>query len=158
MQKNKQTGFTLVEMLVVIALIALLATAVLVSVNPARQFKFARDTERKAHMATILNAIGQNMAEHGGKLVCGSASSYSFPPTLAVIASSSSDPDAFDLAPCLVPTYLIKIPVDPSASGTHYISASDYNSGYRITEDSLGHVTLTSKSEIDPSLDITLTR
>jgi len=66
-------GFTLVEMLVVIGLIALLSSVVLVAVNPIRQFKLARDSARSAHLVAILNAIGQDMAENKGQFYCGTS-------------------------------------------------------------------------------------
>jgi prepilin-type N-terminal cleavage/methylation domain-containing protein len=37
--KNNKKGFTLIEILVVIGIIGILATVVLVAVNPSRQFK-----------------------------------------------------------------------------------------------------------------------
>ncbi len=153
--KNKR-GFTLIEMLIVIGLIAHLATAVLVAVNPARQFKFARDTERKAHLATILNALGQNLAEHHGIFTC-SGSSTALPSTALYITSVPGG-SSFDLAPCLVPEYLAKMPVDPGLPNAHYVSVTDYDTGYTIAQDTYGHITLQAESEMDPSTGITVTR
>lgn len=53
-QKNK-TGFTLIEMLVVIAVIGLLATTVLVSLNSARAK--ARDAQRLANKKQVITAL-----------------------------------------------------------------------------------------------------
>src|SRR5260221_13270921 len=63
---NSNRGFTLIEILVVIGLIAILAVIVLVAVNPARQFAQGRDTQRTSNVSTILSAIGQRMTENKG--------------------------------------------------------------------------------------------
>lgn len=42
--KGGKKGFTLIEILLVMGIIGLLATVVLVAINPARQFAQARDT------------------------------------------------------------------------------------------------------------------
>jgi len=58
-QVREQEGFTLIEILVVIGMIALLAAIVIVAINPARQFAQGRNTQRTSNVNTILNAIGQ---------------------------------------------------------------------------------------------------
>ena len=68
--KEIKKGFTLIEVLVVIGILAILATVVLVAVNPARQFKIARDSQRTANVTAILNAIGQNMTDNRGLFSC----------------------------------------------------------------------------------------
>jgi prepilin-type N-terminal cleavage/methylation domain-containing protein len=154
---RKSSGFTLIEMLVVIGLIALLATSVLVAVNPSRQFKFARDTQRKAHLATILNAIGQNMSEHEGVFICDGVA-HSFPQGQPAFIKSGSGSSTANLAPCLVPTYLSKMPFDPSDASALYTDNDHYETMYKVVQDSNGHLTLTASSEIDPDNAITITR
>lgn len=53
--KNK-TGFTLVELLIVIALIAILSVAVLATINPIEQSNKARDAKFKNDAAEVLSA------------------------------------------------------------------------------------------------------
>jgi prepilin-type N-terminal cleavage/methylation domain-containing protein len=50
-------GFTLIELVVVIGILAVLLTIVLVAINPARQFKQANDTKRRSDVNAILNAV-----------------------------------------------------------------------------------------------------
>ena len=52
----KRTGFTVVELLIVIALIAILSVAVLATINPIEQSNKARDAKFKNDTAEVLGA------------------------------------------------------------------------------------------------------
>jgi len=54
--KVKNLGFTLVELLIVIALIAILSVAVLATINPIEQSNKARDAAQKNDAAEVLGA------------------------------------------------------------------------------------------------------
>lgn len=139
---SRRKGFTLVEMLVVIGLIALLSTVVLVAVNPARQFQSARDATRHAHLSALLNSISQNITEHQGVFAC-NGSPLSFPSSTTTIGSGVGE---FDLEECIIPTYLSAMPADPNEGE------------YAIKEDANGHLTLIAESEVNPGSKILLTR
>jgi len=125
--ENKK-AFTLIEILLVIGIIILLAGAIIVAVNPGRQFAKARNTKRKTDTTAILNAIVQNMVDNQGSWKCNAVPSL--PTTTTVIAT----PGGVDLAPCLVPNYLPKMPLDPQ-QGTQDQATGAYNSGYNLRYD-----------------------
>jgi prepilin-type N-terminal cleavage/methylation domain-containing protein len=54
---NKIKGFTLVELLIVIALLGVLAAAVLAAINPLEQANRARDTRMRSDASQLLAAI-----------------------------------------------------------------------------------------------------
>jgi len=65
--KDKNQGFTLIELLIVIGIIAILAAAVIVSINPGQQFEQARNTTRWNHINSLTNALyGYTVEEQGG--------------------------------------------------------------------------------------------
>lgn len=145
-------GFTLIEVLIVIGIIAILAAMVLVAVNPARQFKIARDSQRTANINAILNAVGQNISENTGTFKCGGAVS-TIPSSATVMENSGG----FDIASCLVPDYISALPFDPDKSGAHYTSVSDYDTEYSIVQDTYGRITISAAGEMSSST-ISVTR
>jgi type IV pilus assembly protein PilA len=148
-------GFTLIEVLVVIGIIAILATIVLVAVNPARQFKLARDSQRTSNVNTLLNAIHQNMAEHKGVLVCNGITK-DIPITPRTVKSATTTPDnEGDIADCLVPDYVSALPFDPSMAGAHFTDSNDYNTGYQIFRDNNNRITASSTGELNGSIFVT---
>src|SRR3989344_3865008 len=59
MPKIKSQGFTLIEVLLVIAILAILASITIMAINPGLQLAKARDSQRLSDVHTILNAIHQ---------------------------------------------------------------------------------------------------
>lgn len=53
----KRKAFTLIELLIVIALLGILAAAVLVAVNPGKRTKQARDSIRKSDIGQLATAL-----------------------------------------------------------------------------------------------------
>lgn len=65
--KNRRNlqGFTLIEILIVIGLIAILAAITIIALNPASNFASARNSERQSEMAQIANSIDRWVIEGG---------------------------------------------------------------------------------------------
>ena len=168
-KKKTGAGFTLIEILVVIGLIAILATIVIIAINPARQFAQGRDTQRTSHLNTILNAIGQRMADNKGFFGDGTtlgidgkscpkipshetAAKITLPPKSGTVPAEAvqigTASGNIDLS-CLVPTYMSTMQFDPNgtadAANTGYYIVQDNN-----TTDGAGRVLLYSTSTEAP--------
>ncbi len=118
-------GFTLVELLIVIAIIAILAAAVIIGLNPARQFSQARNSQRWSHLNAILNAVSANTTDNNGAFTCAAGA--------IPITATAMSPTGYNICSCLVPTYLSSMPFDPSSGS--YSSCTTYNTGYNIVRD-----------------------
>ncbi len=141
MNQKKQGGFTLIEILVVIGIIAILAAVVLVAINPAKQFRAANNTQRQSNVNAILNAIGQYAVDHKGdiSLLDIAEGDPDVVGNYDVIGSASGDADICD---DLVPTFLPALPVDPTGGDDSPITdcSGTYDTGYQVLKDDVGRV------------------
>ena len=129
-------GFTLIEILVVIGIIAILATIVIIAINPARQFAQARNTDRMSSVNAILNAIGQRIADNRGIFASSGGCPTLSNTASAIDAAAGGGVGHIDLGTnCLVPTYIPTLPTDPSSTST-------VATGYTVTVDANGRVTV----------------
>jgi prepilin-type N-terminal cleavage/methylation domain-containing protein len=125
--KHKQ-GFTLIEILIVIGLIAVLAGVLVVALNPARQFAQARNAQRYNNVDTIMGSVINNVTDNKGTFTCATGA---LPATATVMGSGVGQ---YDIGPCLTPVYASQLPVDPSAAGAHWTDSTDYDTGYSILQ------------------------
>ncbi|HEV8666782.1 MAG TPA: prepilin-type N-terminal cleavage/methylation domain-containing protein [Candidatus Paceibacterota bacterium] len=127
-------GFTLIEILIVIGIIAILAAVVIVAINPSRQFAQAHNSQRLSNINSVLNAVGQNIADNKGVFMCSGVAAY-FTNSPMIIKTGA----ALDLRKCLVPTYLSEMGVDPTVGSNTCVDSTpgdcasgSYNTGYAI--------------------------
>jgi prepilin-type N-terminal cleavage/methylation domain-containing protein len=66
--KNKNLGFTLIELIIVIAVIALLAAATFVAINPAKRVGDAGDATRWQDLTALADAFQAYLADNNGTL------------------------------------------------------------------------------------------
>ncbi len=120
-------GFTLLEILLVIAAIGILAAIVIIAINPQRQLAQVRDTTRLNDVNLLNKALEQYLIDEG-----------SYPESISGIYSEIcatddlSSEDTLGVIDCtglldlrvLVPKYIASIPADPASQGSR--------SGYEV--------------------------
>ena len=143
--KKNQKGLTLVELLIVIAVIAILAAVSFVAIDPASRFAEARNAQRWSDVSTIMEGVQQAFVDDEGDMSSGKklASVNKVSTTVQVITSGTADCSSLTCsgqslgvdAACadlsgLTGEYFSEVPVDPSTGKTsdsqYYV---DYNSG-----------------------------
>ena len=152
---SPKKGFTLLEILLVVGIIAILAGIVIVAINPSRQLATVRNTQRLSDLKQIYNAMTQYYIDHNAYPA---SSTFSALTEICNTGANSAATTSIDGTSCgslanlslLVPTYLVAIPVDPTATSTvgllnHLIPtayASPLGTGYKIMIDPNNKVAL----------------
>ena len=155
---NTRRGFTLIELLLVIGIIAILASIVIVAINPTKQLADDRNVQRRSDVNTILKATYQYAVDNNGTLpscidttakgVCTGGSDCA-----AYAAGDSGGPAAGCNLDALTGSYLDNLPTDPSGEpGT----SVEYT-GYDIVRDANKRVTV-SAPEAENAATISVTR
>ena len=136
--QESKSGFTLVEILLVITILAILGIVTIIATNPARHIAKSRDSERTANVNSILIALHRYTVDHNGN----------FPPVISVDELEICRTDSiqcsglYDLSDLTDgQEYLVSIPIDPLCSGSGQI-CSENGSGYFLKKTAGGKVTI----------------
>ena len=133
---KRKHGFTLLEILLVIGIIAILAGIVILAINPTRQFSNIRNTQRKMNLAEINKALYQYYIDNSGYPSSITTTLTEICDTGATSTGHSLTCTGFVDLSALVPTYLVAIPLDPSGA---IITGG---AGYKVAFNSSGKVYL----------------
>jgi prepilin-type N-terminal cleavage/methylation domain-containing protein len=144
-------GFTLIEVLLVIAILAILASIVIIAINPGKQFASARDAQRISDVYTILNALHQYALDNEG----------AFPEGLGVEEMEICRTDSvnceglLDLAPVTGnQQYLVAFPLDPQCPQSD-ANCSEYGTGYFISLSENGRITVNAYGAENGEISVT---
>ena len=146
---RNQKGFTLIEILLVVAAIAILAGIVIVAINPAKQLGDTRNASRNSAVNTVLNGVTQYAVDNNGILPAG----ITITPT-EICSSAVATSSCTGLVDLSVLTaggkYITAIPDEPQKTNPN-------GAGYMISKNANGRVTV-SASFAESGATISVTR
>lgn len=142
---KQSKGFTLLEVLLVIALIAILAGIVILAINPGRQVAQANNAQRSVDVNTILNAVYQYAIDNNGEL----PDDIDGTPTEICVTGGTCSGLA-DLSELTAnEQYLVAIPTDPTGATTN-------GAGYEIATTTNDRITVSAPdAELGATISVT---
>lgn len=128
-------GFTLLEILLVVAAIAILAGIVILALNPNKQLGDTRNAQRRVDVNTILNAVYQYSIDNNGSLPANITATQT-----AICKTGSTCTGLIDLSVLTAnEKYLVSMPYDPTG-------ATANSTDYEIKKSTNGRVTVVAPS------------
>lgn len=118
---GKNKGFTMLEILLVVAAIAILAGIVIVAINPGKQLAETRNAQRNSAVNTIINGVYQFSIDNRGSLpgAIASGTACDAAANEVCVTGAADCTGLIDLSMLTTDgTYLVNIPEDPSGSAT----------------------------------------
>ena len=125
---RNQKGFTLIEILLVVAAIAILAGIVIVAINPGKQLADTRNAQRKSDVNTILNAISQYSIDNNGSLPAGISTT-----TTEICATGAASCTGLVDLTVLIPKYIVSVPNEPQGTTVN-------GAGYMVSKTSASRI------------------
>jgi type IV pilus assembly protein PilA len=131
---TKQSGFTLLEVLLVVAIISILAAIVIIAINPTKQLGDTRNAQRSNDVTTVLDAVYQYAIDNNA----GIPASITSTPTEICVTTGVACTGLVDLGVVTSSSkYLVAIPSDPQCNTVCTVNGSGYtivkNTDNRVT-------------------------
>jgi type IV pilus assembly protein PilA len=142
---RSKKGFTLLEILLVVAAIGILASIVIIAINPGKQLAETRNAKRNADVGQVLNGVYQYLIDEG-----------TLPASITttqteICVTSGTCTGLIDLSVLTNnEKYLVTMPIDPTGSSTN-------GAGYEISKSANGRVTVVAP-DAEESATISVTR
>jgi len=138
-------GFTLLEVLLVVAIIAILAGIVIIAINPGKNLGDSRNAQRSADVNTIINGTYQYLLDNNGTLPAVGARTgavvISTTPTEICNTATATCTGLVDLAVLTTAgKYIVAIPTDPQAPNSCPTGCGANGTGYKIAKDANGRL------------------